>query len=56
MTFSINANNALNRDNRGAPVGNTASPYFLKSTGTSGLFFFGPGGAIPPEIDRLLCG
>ena len=21
-----------------------ASPYFLKSTGTSGLFFFGPGG------------
>jgi hypothetical protein len=44
LSFSINANNALNRNNRGAPVGNMASPYFLKSTGTSGIFFFGPGG------------
>jgi hypothetical protein len=24
-----------------------ASPYFLKSTGTSGMFFFGPGGGGP---------
>jgi hypothetical protein len=44
LSFSINANNALNRNNRGTPVGNMASPYFLKSTGTSGIFFFGPGG------------
>lgn len=44
LSFSINANNVLNRNNRGNPVGNMASPYFLKSTGTSGMFFFGPGG------------
>lgn len=44
LSFSINVNNALNRTNRGTPVGNMASPYFLKSTGTSGMFFFGPGG------------
>jgi hypothetical protein len=44
LSFSINANNVLNRNNRGTPVGNMASPYFLKSTGTSGMFFFGPGG------------
>jgi hypothetical protein len=44
LSFSLNANNVLNRNNRGNPVGNMASPYFLKSTGTSGMFFFGPGG------------
>jgi hypothetical protein len=44
LSFSLNANNLLNRNNRGTPVGNMASPYFLKSTGTSGMFFFGPGG------------
>ncbi len=44
LSFSINANNALNHTNRGIPVGNMASPYFLKSNGTSGMFFFGPGG------------
>jgi hypothetical protein len=44
LSFSINANNVLNRNNQGTPVGNMASPYFLKSTGTSGIFFFGPGG------------
>ena len=47
LTFSINANNLLNRNNQGTPVGNMASPYFLKSTGTSGMFFFGPGGGGP---------
>jgi Carboxypeptidase regulatory-like domain/TonB dependent receptor-like, beta-barrel len=49
LTFSVYANNLLNRNNRGAPVGNMASPYFLKSTGSSGQNFFvggsgGPGG------------
>lgn len=44
LSFSLNVNNAFNRNNRGAPVGNMASPYFLKSTGTSASFFFGPGG------------
>ena len=44
LSFSVYANNALNRNNQGSPVGNMASPYFLKSTGTSGIFFFGPSG------------
>lgn len=44
LSFSIYASNALNHTNRGNPVGNMASPYFLKSNGTSGIFFFGPGG------------
>jgi len=45
LSFSIYANNVLNHVNKGTPVGNMASPYFLKSTGTSAMFFFGPGGA-----------
>ncbi len=44
LSFSIYANNVLNHANKGTPVGNMASPYFLKSTGTSGMFFFGPSG------------
>jgi hypothetical protein len=44
LTFSIYANNVLNYANKSAPVGNMSSPYFLKSTGTSNMFFFGPGG------------
>jgi hypothetical protein len=44
LSFSIYASNALNHNNRSTPVGNMASPYFLKSTATSGIFFFGPGG------------
>jgi Carboxypeptidase regulatory-like domain len=44
LSFSMYASNALNHTNRGNPVGNMASPYFLKSNGTSGMFFFGPGG------------
>ena len=39
------ASNLLNRNNRGNPVGNMASPRFLQSTGPSSTFFFGPGGA-----------
>jgi hypothetical protein len=44
LSFSINANNVFNRNNNGNPVGNMSSPLFLKSTGTSNVFFFGPGG------------
>jgi hypothetical protein len=44
LAFSIYANNVLNHTNRGNPVGNMASPYFLKATGSSNMFFFGPGG------------
>ena len=47
LVISIYANNALNRNNRGNPVGNMASPYFLKSTSSSGTFFFGPNGGGP---------
>jgi len=42
--LSIYASNALNRANNANPVGNMASPHFLKSTSTSNNFFFGPGG------------
>ncbi|MEK6282703.1 MAG: TonB-dependent receptor [Acidobacteriota bacterium] len=45
FSFSIYASNALNRANKATPVGNMASPYFLKSTTVSNNFFFGPGGA-----------
>jgi hypothetical protein len=44
LSLSVYANNLLNRNNRGNPVGNMASPYFLRSTSSSGMFFFGPGG------------
>jgi hypothetical protein len=44
LSFSIYASNLFNRTNKGNPVGNMASPFFLKSTATSGQFFFGPGG------------
>jgi len=47
LVFSIYASNLLNHANRGNPVGNMSSPFFLKSTGSSGLFFFGPGGGGP---------
>lgn len=52
LSFSIYASNALNHTNKGNPVGNMSSPYFLKSTGTSGTFFFGPGGAGGPGGNR----
>ena len=44
LTFSLNINNIFNRNNQGVPVGNMASPYFLKSASGSNNFFFGPGG------------
>jgi len=44
LTFSINATNVLNRTNKGNPVGNMTSPFFLKSPSGSNTFFFGPGG------------
>jgi len=44
LNFSLYASNALNHTNKGNPVGNMASPYFLKSPGGSNSgFFFGPG-------------
>jgi hypothetical protein len=44
LSFSVYASNALNRNNQGLPVGNMASPYFLRSNGGSRTFFFGPDG------------
>jgi hypothetical protein len=44
LGLSIYTSNLFNRTNRGNPVGNMASPYFLKSPGGSNTFFFGPGG------------
>ena len=43
LTFSISVNNLFNRNNQGSPVGNMASPYFLKSASASNNFFFGQG-------------
>ncbi|HMJ26181.1 MAG TPA: TonB-dependent receptor [Pyrinomonadaceae bacterium] len=45
LSFSVYASNALNHPSRGILVGNMASPYFLKSNGSSGIFFSGPGGS-----------
>lgn len=45
LSLSIYAFNALNHANEGRPIGNLSSPYFLKSNGTGGVIFFGPGGA-----------
>ena len=44
LVLSVYVSNALNHTNRGAPVGNMASPFFLQSTNTSSMFIFGPGG------------
>ncbi len=44
LVFSVYVTNALNHTNRANPVGNMTSPFFLRSTSTSGIFFFGPGG------------
>jgi hypothetical protein len=43
LTFSVSVNNLFNRNNQGNPVGNMASPYFLKSASGSNNFFFGQG-------------
>jgi hypothetical protein len=45
LVFSISANNVLNRTNKGNPVGNMTSPFFLQSPSGSNNFFFGPGGS-----------
>jgi hypothetical protein len=44
LNFSIYASNLFNRTNAANPIGNMASPYFLKSTASSQAFVFGPGG------------
>jgi hypothetical protein len=44
LQLSLSFNNLFNRNNQGLPVGNMASPYFLKSASGSNNFFFGPGG------------
>ena len=44
ISFSVNANNIFNRTNKGAPVGNMSSPFFLQSPSGSNNFIFGPGG------------
>jgi len=44
LTFSVNTFNILNRTNRGNPVGNMSSPFFLKSPSGSNNFSFGPSG------------
>jgi hypothetical protein len=43
LTFSVHAQNLLNRNNPGPPVGNLSSPYFGQSLATAGGF--GGGGA-----------
>jgi len=42
LNLSINAANVFNRTNKGVPVGNMASPFFLQSPSGSN-FSFGPG-------------
>lgn len=44
LNLSINATNIFNRTNRGNPVGNMTSPFFLKSPSGSNNFSFGPSG------------
>jgi hypothetical protein len=44
LQFSVNVANLFNRNNRGTPNGNMASPFFLQPTGGVNVFFFGPGG------------
>jgi len=44
VSFSLNGTNVFNRTNKGVPVGNMTSPFFLQSPSGSNTFFFGPGG------------
>lgn len=44
VNFSLNATNVFNRTNKGVPVGNMSSPFFLQSPSGSNTFFFGSGG------------
>jgi hypothetical protein len=54
LILSLYANNVLNHTNQGNPVGNMASPFFLKSTSPSSLFIFGPGGSASGNRQLLL--
>ena len=44
LTFYVIVSNIFNRTNKGNPVGNMSSPFFLKSPSGSNTFFFGSGG------------
>ena len=44
LTFYVNVANIFNRTNKGNPVGNMSSPFFLKSPSGSNTFSFGPSG------------
>jgi hypothetical protein len=44
LRLSVYISNILNHANKGNPVGNMASPFFLQSTATNTNFIFGPGG------------
>jgi len=44
FALSVYISNILNHTNKGNPVGNMASPFFLQSTSTNTNFSFGPGG------------
>ena len=43
LYLSLNGTNILNRTNKGTPVGNMTSPFFLQSPSGSNNFVFGPG-------------
>lgn len=42
IAFSVNTNNIFNRTNKGTPVGNMTSPFFLQSPSGSNNVSFGP--------------
>jgi hypothetical protein len=44
INFGLNATNIFNRTNKGVPIGNMSSPFFLQSPSGSNQFSFGPGG------------
>jgi hypothetical protein len=53
VTFSVNATNILNRTNKGTPIGNMTSPFFLQSPSGSSISFFGPGGSAGNRVISL---
>lgn len=53
LTFSVNAQNVLNRVNPGPPVGNLGSPLFGRSVSTAGGFGFGQGGGTAAGNRRI---
>jgi hypothetical protein len=54
LSLSLYANNLLNHTNRATPIGNLSSPFFLRSTGVSSMFIFGPGGSASGNRQLLL--